>query len=248
MANGTTILETEGLSKNYGGLTAVDDVNFRLPKGELRCLIGPNGAGKSTFFKMLAGRISPDSGRIKYQGKDITDLHPHERVRLGLSIKFQTVSVYSDLTLQENLRIPLQRTVPMDQRQERIDDLLELMNLQEAKSTTASDLSHGQRQWLEIAMTLAIDPELLLLDEPTAGMSVDKTEQTGELIKTLVENRGMSVIVTEHDINFVRQIAERITVLHNGAIFAEGTVDEIEADEDVKRIYLGTEENSEESS
>lgn len=236
---GNVILETRGLTKQFGGLTAVDDVDYQLPENELRCLIGPNGAGKSTFFKMLAGRISPDMGEIRYRNEDITDLQPHERARRGISLKFQNISVYPSLSVRENLRIPVQRLYDYG-RDERIDELAELANLTDEQSTLVGSLSHGQQQWLEIAMSMAIDPDLLLLDEPTAGMTIDETRETGDLIKSL-QGQGISLIVVEHDINFVRQIADWVTVLHNGQLFAEGTVKEIESNEDVQRIYLGEE-------
>jgi len=232
-------LETEGLTKRFGGLTAVDDVDYQLPENELRCLIGPNGAGKSTFFKLLAGRLQPTDGTIRFQGEDITSLAPHQRARRGISLKFQDISVYPDLTVRENLRIPVQRN--HDDLQGRINELAVLANLGEQQDAPVGNLSHGQQQWLEIGMSMAIDPDLLLLDEPTAGMTIDETRETGELIKSL-QQQGVSLIVVEHDINFVRQIADWVTVLHDGELFAEGTVEEIENNEAVQRIYLGKEE------
>ncbi|MGQ4554591.1 ATP-binding cassette domain-containing protein [Halobellus sp. GM3] len=233
------ILKTDGLKKRFGGLIAVDDVNFRLAPGELRCLIGPNGAGKSTFFKMLAGRHTPTEGTITFKGEDITNLLPHQRIRRGMSIKFQDVSIYPELTVMENLSVPLQRNSHEDTGR-RMDTLLERINLQDKRTVVADELSHGEQQWLEIAMTISLDPDLLLLDEPTAGMTIEETDDTVDLIKSLTEE-GMAVIVVEHDINFVRQIAEWITVLHNGSVFTEGTVSEIESDKAVQRIYLGEE-------
>lgn len=232
------ILETENLTKVFGGLTAVDSVDFQLPPDELRCLIGPNGAGKSTFFKMITGRIRPTSGKIFYRGEDITALEPHERAQRGISLKFQQISVFPSLRVRENLRIPVQRF--HSDPTARIEDLLETVRLRDFADETVANLSHGQQQWLEIAMSMAIEPTVLLLDEPTAGMTIDETRDTGELIQSLAEE-GVSIIVVEHDINFVRQIAEWVTVLHEGRIFTEGTVDEIEANEDVQRIYLGGE-------
>jgi branched-chain amino acid transport system ATP-binding protein len=239
-SNEEFILETEGLTKRFGGLVAVDDVDYQLPFGEIRCLIGPNGAGKSTFFKMLAGRLQPTLGRIMYKGENITDLEPHERARRGMSIKFQDVSVYFNLSVRENLRIPIQRYHQGTAIHAAIADLLELVRLEGKENVPVDNLSHGEQQWLEIAMATAIEPELLLLDEPTAGMTIEETEQTGDLIQSLTD-RGMTVVVVEHDINFVRRIAEMVTVLHNGKVFAEGTVSEIENNEGVQRIYLGQE-------
>jgi branched-chain amino acid transport system ATP-binding protein len=233
------ILETDGLTKRFGGLVAVDDVDFRIAPGELRCLIGPNGAGKSTFFKMLAGRHTASEGTITFKGEDITDALPHERIRKGMSIKFQDVSVYPELTVTENLQIPLQRDGERDSGS-RVDELLERISLEGKRTVIADELSHGEQQWLEIAMTISLDPDLLLLDEPTAGMTIEETDETVDLIQSLTAE-GMAAIVVEHDINFVRQIAEWITVLHNGSVFTEGTVEEIESDEAVQRIYLGEE-------
>jgi branched-chain amino acid transport system ATP-binding protein len=237
---GQYILRTEGLTKQFGGLTAIDDVDYRMPYGEVNCLIGPNGAGKSTFFNMLAGQLSPTAGRIVYKDEEITELEPHQRARRGLSIKFQDVNVYPELSVRENLRIPVQRYERDEDIATVIDELLALIDLEEQAGFDVDRLSHGQQQWLEIAIATAINPDLLLLDEPTAGMTIEETEATGELIQSLAD-RGMSVIVVEHDITFVEQIAERVTVLHHGAIFAEGTVDEIKNDEEVQKIYLGEE-------
>lgn len=233
------VLETAGLTKQFGGLTAVNDVDYTLPENELRCLIGPNGAGKSTFFKLLAGRLSPTAGSIRYRGHDITALAPHERARRGISLKFQNISVYQSLSVRENLRIPVQRKYDTN-RDAKIAELAALANLDGDLDVTVDSLSHGEQQWLEIAMSMAIAPDLLLLDEPTAGMTIDETRETGDLIQSL-QDQGMSLIVVEHDINFVRQIADWVTVLHNGQLFAEGTVEEIESNEAVQRIYLGEE-------
>jgi|AntDeeMinimDraft_5_1070356.scaffolds.fasta_scaffold00238_20 branched-chain amino acid transport system ATP-binding protein len=233
------VLRTESLTKDFGGLRAVDSVDYELPADELRCLIGPNGAGKSTFFKLLSGQLQPTEGSIYFQGEEITNLEPYARARRGISLKFQNISVYPSLTVRENLRIPVQRhAADVDGR---ITELIELAQLNGLGDDIVDNLSHGQQQWLEIVMSMAIDPELLLLDEPTAGMSIEETRETGDLIQSLAA-QGVSIVVVEHDINFVRQIADWVTVLHNGRLFAEGTVAEIEADERVQNIYLGKEE------
>lgn len=232
------MLETRGLTKRFGGLTAVDDVNFTLPSGQIRCLIGPNGAGKSTFLKLITGAHSPSEGSIEFQGEDITGLKPHERIRKGMSLKFQQISTYQELTVEQNLRVPTQRTRSSSEATARIEELLGMIDLEDRRDEKAGSLSHGDQQWLEIAMAMAVEPELLLLDEPTAGMTVDETHETGKLIEDLAEE-GMSILVVEHDINLVRQIADQVTVLHNGQIFTEGTVEEITDNDDVKRIYLG---------
>lgn len=231
------ILETRGLQKKFGGLTAVDQVDYQLRRGDIQCLIGPNGAGKSTFFGLLTGQIQPTAGEIRYKGENITSLMPHERARRGISLKFQTLNIYEELSVSENLRIPCQRRGK--DTQTLIEELAEQVDLLNKLQQPVDALSYGEQQWLEIGMSLAIAPELLLLDEPTAGMTVEETKQTGELIQTLVASRDMTALVVEHDVDFVRQIAEQVTVLHNGKIFRQGTIKAIANDKEVKRIYLG---------
>jgi len=232
------ILRTDGLTKRFGGLTAVDDVSFSLPPGEIRCLIGPNGAGKSTFLKLVTGTHSPTDGTVHFDGEDVTDLKPHVRVRRGMSLKFQRISTYRELTVEQNLRVATQRIHDGAEATRRIDELLDTIGLSAHRQAVAGSLSHGDQQWLEIAMAMATDPKLLLLDEPTAGMTIEETRETGELIQDLVEG-GMSILVVEHDINLVRQIADRVTVLNQGSVLMEGTVAEVTGNEDVKRVYLG---------
>jgi branched-chain amino acid transport system ATP-binding protein len=215
---------------------ALDD--FAVPQGEFRAVIGPNGAGKSTFFKLIAGLHTPSLGHIEFDGEDITDLIRHERARRGISIKFQKVSIYPDIPIRENIRIPVQRRHSGKLQTERIEELLELIGLRDRADQPAARLSHGEQQWLEIAMAMAIEPKLLLLDEPTAGMTIEETSETAKLIRSLVEE-GITIIVVEHDLNFVRELSASVSVLHNGGIFAEGTIEEIEQNEDVQRVYLG---------
>lgn len=233
------LLRTEGLTKRFGGLVAVDDVNLRIERGEIRCLIGPNGAGKSTLLKLLVGQLSPLDGHIYYDGEDITDYSQHDRARTGLSMKFQVPAVYGDLSVRQNVHIPLQREVGRKRIDTAIEENLDEFGLLDAADTRATDLSHGQQQWLEIAMASALDPDLLLLDEPAAGMSVQETEQTAEYVHRLNEERDMTLLVIEHDIDFVRAIAQSVTVLHRGEVFAEGTIEDVENDPEVRRIYLG---------
>lgn len=233
-----TILQTRGLKKYFGGLCAINGVDLAIEEGELRCLIGPNGAGKSTLFKLILGSYQPSEGTILFKGDDITTLRPHLRVQRGMSIKFQIPGIFLELPVEQNLRIALQRAhrgAALDQELER---LLELINLGHQRSELAANLSHGQQQWLEIAMAVALQPAMLLLDEPTAGMSSEETFKTGELVKKLNAS-GMTIVVIEHDMAFVRQIAKRVTVLHFGEVFDEGSLDEIVSNEDVVRIYLG---------
>lgn len=233
-----TILRTDGLTKRFGGLTAVDDVSFRLPAGEIRCLIGPNGAGKSTFLKLVTGTHRPTEGTVHFDGENVTDLKPYVRVRRGMSLKFQRISTYRELTVEQNLRVATQRIHDGRDATRRIDELLDLIGLTAEREAVAGSLAHGDQQWLEIAMAMATEPKLLLLDEPTAGMTIEETRETGELIQDLVRE-GMSILVVEHDINLVRQVADRVTVLNQGSTLMEGTVAEVTGNEDVKRIYLG---------
>ena len=238
-SDGDEILRTDGLTKRFGGLVAVDDVDLRVDRGDIRCLIGPNGAGKSTLLKLLVGQLSPSDGHIYYDGEDITDYSQHDRARTGLSMKFQVPAVYGDLSVRQNVHIPLQREVGEKRIDAAIEETLDEFGLLDAADTRATDLSHGQQQWLEIAMASALDPDLLLLDEPAAGMSVRETEKTAEYVHRLNEERDMTLLVIEHDIDFVRAIAQSVTVLHRGEVFAEGTIEDIENDPEVRRIYLG---------
>lgn len=231
-----TILATERLTKNFGGLTAVDGVDFSLSEGEIRCLIGPNGAGKSTLLELIIGRLSPSEGRIYFDGTDLTEMDTHERIDTGISVKFQSPHVYESLSVAENLRIPLRRT---DREMERVlAETLDRIALDETAETKASELSHGEKQRLEIGMATTLDPALMLLDEPVAGMSVDETTDVAALIRSLHAD-GMTFLVVEHDMDFVRQISDSVTVLNQGEVFRQGPIEEIEADDDVRRIYLG---------
>jgi branched-chain amino acid transport system ATP-binding protein len=235
--DGDTILRTDGLTKRFGGLVAVDDVDLRVEQGDIRCLIGPNGAGKSTLLKLLMGRLDPSDGRVFYRGEDVTDRSQHDRVRSGMSMKFQVPAVYGDLSVRQNLHVALQREVD-DGIDARIEEMLEEFGLLGEADTPADDLAHGQQQWLEIAMASGLGPDLLFLDEPAAGMSTQETDRTAELVHRL-NDQGITLLVIEHDIDFVRDIAQSVTVLHQGEVFAGGTIDDIENDPDVRRIYLG---------
>ena len=234
-----TILQTENLTKRFGGFTAIDEVDFGIDAGELRCLIGPNGAGKSTLLKLVVGRHRATDGRIYYQGQDITDTEPHERVNLGIGMKFQVPSVFEKLTAAQNMRLPLQRSARGDLEGE-IHDRLDRIGLADSADVIAAELSHGEQQRLEIGMAAALDPELLLLDEPVAGLSLEERGDIADLVTSLNDD-GIAFIVIEHDIDFVERIAEEVTVLHQGEVFREGAIEEIRADPEVRRIYLGGE-------
>ena len=232
------ILETRGLNKHFGGLHVTADVNFAIEEGEIHCLIGPNGAGKSTLFRLILGEHAPSSGHIFYAGQDITGLKSFERIRRGMSVKFQVPGIFKALSARQNLEIALQHHVEGGSLDAEADRLIAFLNLSEVATQLAGNLSHGQKQWLEIGMAISLKPKLLLLDEPTAGMSPAETHATGEIVKTLNAG-GVTILAVEHDMSFVRQVALRVTVLHLGRIFAQGTIEEIVADERVAAIYLG---------
>jgi ABC-type uncharacterized transport system ATPase subunit len=232
------LVDVKGVTKRFGGLTAVSDVDLTVNAGEIHCLIGPNGAGKSTLFKLIVGLYPPTKGTILFDTIDITEERPFARVQRGMSIKMQAPSVFKELPVRQNIQIALQKRFSDAKRVVEEDRLLTLLNLASDSGKLAGALSHGQQQWLEIGMALALQPQLLLLDEPTAGMSPEETFRTGELIKSF-NAEGMTVLVVEHDMAFVRQIAQRVTVLHLGKIFARGNLEAIIEDEKVAEIYLG---------
>jgi ABC-type uncharacterized transport system ATPase subunit len=238
----TEILRTEKLTKRFQGLLANDGIDFALASGELRCVIGPNGAGKTTFISMISGHLPATAGSIWYRGERITELPVTARVRRGIVRKFQTPSVFDNLTVQENVELGVLASArrARDVRA-RIARILELVRLEEAAETLAVNLSHGQRQWLEIGLLLANNAELLLLDEPTAGMTVEETAATGALVRQLIGELDVAAIIIEHDINFIRSLRAPITVLHLGRVLVEGSFDEIERNQEVREVYLGAE-------
>jgi len=232
------MLETRGLNKRFGGLHVTNNVDLALEAGEVHCLIGPNGAGKSTLFRLILGEHSPSSGQIVFCGQDITALKPFQRIRGGMSVKFQVPGIFKALSVRQNLETAMQHHYPAASLHEAIDQLLEFLKLTRDARQLAGNLSHGQKQWLEIGMAISLKPKLLLLDEPTAGMSPDETHATGEMVMRL-NSAGMTVLAVEHDMAFVRQVAQKVTVLHLGQVFAQGSIDQIVADERVAAIYLG---------
>jgi ABC-type uncharacterized transport system ATPase subunit len=232
------LLVLKGVSKRFGGLRAVSDLDLAVGRGELRCLIGPNGAGKSTVFKLIVGFERPTTGSITFDGEGIDRWPTWKRARQGLSIKMQIPGVYPELTVEDNMRVAAQHHVRGQQMEEAIARLLARVGLNGTGHMLTKNLSHGEQQWLEIGMALSVNPKLLLLDEPTAGMGPGETEATGRLIESLNAD-GVTILVIEHDMAFVRQIARTVTVLHLGRIFAEGTIADIEANQDVTDIYLG---------
>ncbi len=240
------ILETKALTKAFGALVAVDHVDFQLPKGQLRAIIGPNGAGKSTFFSMLMGVQRPSGGEIRVNGVETSRMPPHKISRLGVSLAFQITNIFPELTVAENLRLaaqnramsihPFRNAAGYPGVEEKIDEVLEEIGLAAKRAEPASNLAHGEQKYLEIGLALALSPGLLLLDEPTAGMSAVETKETAGLIKRLSEK--LSIVLVEHDMDVVMSIAETISVFHQGRIIAEGTPEEIKDDDDVQRVYL----------
>jgi branched-chain amino acid transport system ATP-binding protein len=230
------ILEVSALTKHFGGLRAVH-LNLTVEAGELRCLIGPNGAGKSTFFRMLSGGMRPSSGTVRFRGRDITGWNAFRIARLGISIKFQVPSILEELTVFQNLHLAAEFRFGNREGRRRAAEMLEVVGLHERADHPATWLSHGEKQWLEISMASVGEPALILLDEPTAGMTVEEVKKTVRLLRRL--NEMATVIVVEHDMNFIRMIARRVTVMHQGEVFAEGSMEEIEGNEGVRDIYLG---------
>ena len=228
-----TILETKSVTKNFGGFTAVDNVSLKVDSGEIRFVIGPNGAGKSTLFKLVIGFHSPNSGTILYKDKNVEKLKLHERINLGMGVKFQAPSVFSELTVLENLFLANNREHSL-----KINDLLNDFALENEKNNLAGDLSHGKKQWLDIALSTISKPDLVFLDEPTAGLSVDETRITGEIVKNL-NKQGITFIVVGHDMDFVKQTASKVSLLHLGKMFIEGSVNEVLSNKGVNDIYLG---------
>ncbi len=235
--SGVPVLQTVGLEKRFGGVHAIAGVEFSLAEGELRCLIGPNGAGKSTFFKMVTGQIAPTAGRIVFAGTDITRAAAHEIGRLGIGIKNQVPDVFDGLTVRENLWLAVRRGNAIAATRRIIDDLMQRLQLGDIAQRLVGELAHGQRQWVEIGMVLARQPRLVLLDEPSAGMSAEETSRTAALIREV--NKTTTMIVVEHDMQFIRQIATKVTVFHQGRILVEDVFDRIMTNTAVRDVYLG---------
>jgi branched-chain amino acid transport system ATP-binding protein len=231
------LIETRGLSKHFGGVQAVRNIDFSLAEGELRCLIGPNGAGKSTFFKLLTGQIKPTSGSVRFRGTEITTLHAHEIARLGIGIKTQVPSVFNGLSARDNLWVAAARRNKGKAIHAAVDAQIERLSLGRFADKPVGQLAHGQRQWVELGLVLCGDPDLILLDEPAAGMTEEERVRTAELIRDI--NRTHPMIVVEHDMSFIRTIARRITVFDRGTILTEGDVGEVFGNQAVRDVYLG---------
>jgi len=235
------LLTTTDLTMRFGGVIAVDHVNFALKSGELRCLIGPNGAGKSTFFKCLTGQLKPSGGSVLFADQELSGQTTHDIVRKGIGIKTQVPNLFDGLPARENIALSARQNHPQRRSEEITDEMLELISIAPLAHRDVGSLAHGERQLVELAMVLAGQPRLLLLDEPAAGMTA---EERGRLATVLRELAGrMSLIVVEHDMQFIREIATEITVFHRGKVFIEGDVAEIMTHSEVQEIYLGKEAN-----
>jgi urea transport system ATP-binding protein len=243
----TALLYLNGVTVSFDGFKALNNLSFTIEPGEMRAIIGPNGAGKTTMMDVVTGKTRPDHGDVMFDGSyDLTRLDEAEIAELGIGRKFQKPTVFQSQTVTDNLELALKsdrhvratlwwREGPLERH--RIDELLATIRLTAVRDRLAGSLSHGQRQWLEIGMLLAQGPKLLLVDEPVAGMTDVETQQTAELLKEI--NRDRTVVVVEHDMAFVRELGVKVTCLHEGSVLAEGTIDQVSANERVVEVYLG---------
>ncbi len=245
---GQIILETRQLTKDFKGFTAVDSVDLQVRRGQIHALIGPNGAGKTTFFNLLTKFLTPTSGRITFNGRDITEAKSAEIARMGIVRSFQISSVFPQMTARENVRIALQRNLgtsfhfwrsvkSLSSLNDHADELLNMVELGRFSGTLAADMSYGRKRALEIATTLALDPELMLLDEPTQGMGHEDVEMVTQLIRKVSANR--TILMVEHNLGVVSSLCDTITVLQRGAVLAEGSYDEVANNPRVKEAYMG---------
>ncbi len=242
------ILETRKLVKEFGKLLATNNVSFSVNKGDIHAIIGPNGAGKSTFFNLITGYHFPNSGKVFFKEKEITKLPPYRRCRLGITRSFQITSIYPKLTAYDSILMALlsrqRATLNLFSSAEKyfreeVWSILEDVGLADQAHINGDSISHGDKKRLELAVTLGTKPELLLLDEPTCGMSPEETESIMIMIKNLVDKKGLTILFTEHDMGVVFGIARRISVLHQGTLIADGTPEEVRASEEVQKVYLG---------
>ena len=247
-----SFLKIDNLSKRFGRLLAVNDVSLEIEQGEIVSVIGPNGAGKTTLFNLISGRLKPDGGKVSFKGEDITGLPAHKIVRKSIARSFQIANIYPNLTVYRNIRIPILSMRsrsriffrPIGSFEEENREALEVvrkLGLEEVKDLMADLLSYGDRKKVEFGMAIAMKPSLLLLDEPTAGMNQAETAKTISLMREMAREFGLTLILTEHDMNVVFSLARRIIVMHQGMILCEGPPDQIRQDATVKKIYLGEE-------
>jgi len=247
-----SLLQTTDLVKQFGGLTAVDGVTLGVERGDVQAIIGPNGAGKTTFINCVSGLLDPTSGTVEFDGEDITGMPPHETVQEGISKSFQTASIFPTMTVEENVQIAafgaehgsfrfnfLKKRSEYDAVHDRTEEMLRGVELWEDRKIQAQNLPYGDKRRLEIAIALASEPELLFMDEPTAGMSPDETRQTVDLIEELQEELGLTIVLVEHDMEVIFRVSDKIAVLHRGSIIANATPEAIRGDEQVQEAYLG---------
>ena len=243
------LLELRGVTVSFDGFLALNDLNLVLQPGELRAVIGPNGAGKTTFLDVITGKVQPTKGSVWFRGRPLLGITEHRIARLGIGRKFQTPRVYQNLTTRRNLELAVSRNAspfallfnPLDQEsRDRVQHLLEVVGLEAQAGVPSGGLSHGQKQWLEIAMLVAQSPELLLVDEPVAGLTDEETELTAALLKDLSGRH--TVLVIEHDMDFIRDLQAPVTVLHEGHVLCEGPMETVQNDPKVIEVYLGREE------
>jgi branched-chain amino acid transport system ATP-binding protein len=241
-------LKTQGLTKEFGKLRAVNEVTLEIRQGDIHAIIGPNGAGKSTYFNLITGYHQITSGEVLFKEKKITHLPAYRRCNLGITRSFQITSIYPKLSVYESVLMGLlsHRRITLDffssakkHFKEEVWHILENVGLADQANRLGDSISHGDKKRLELGITLGTEPEILLLDEPTCGMSPDETETTMIFIKNLVEERGLTILFTEHDMSVVFGIAKRISVLHQGTLIADGKPEEVRADEEVRKVYLG---------
>lgn len=231
------MLEVRGLSVEFGGVKALDNVDFRLAQGELRCLIGPNGAGKTTFFKCLTGQLRPNAGQVVFNGRNISAVEPFQIARSGIGIKTQVPSLFDGLSVSENMWLALRKVRSPHSRDAEVLAILDRFGIGPLAQSIVGQLAHGQRQLVELALVISGDPELVLLDEPAAGMAADEIDL---LVRTIVEmNQTHTLIVVEHDMQFIRMIGRHVTVFHQGRILIEGAVADVLTDPVVRDVYLG---------
>ena len=248
---GDILLETRDLTMDFGALRALGHVDLQVPRGRVHSVIGPNGAGKTTFFNVITGMYAPTAGQVLFKGEDITGLPPEATNWKGIAKTFQITTIFPDLTVLENVQIACQSRVPETGRvrslwavpdvQEKATDLLKFFRLDARLGEHAGNLSHGEQRYLDICLALSTEPELLLLDEPTCGMTPSETREATELILQVVRRRALTLLLIEHDMSVVMGISDRVTVLHQGQKIAEGTPDEVRANPNVVEAYLGGE-------
>ncbi len=236
------VLETRSLSMHFGGVVAVDRVDFSLRENELRCLIGPNGAGKSTFFKCLTAQLRPTEGDVIIRDFNVTGSESHQIARMGIGIKTQVPNVFDGLDVEENIWLSASQSASPKRARIITSEVVERLELGEVRKSQLGSLAHGQRQLVELGMVLAGEPWLVILDEPTAGMTQDEVARTADVIREI--NQSATMIIVEHDMQFIRMIAQKVTVFHQGQILVEGNMDEISSDHRVREVYLGHRKSS----